>query len=372
MNTSYIFETPTGGLTGLTDFTNRWQAVLDSHSAGKHRETILNLLDYLDPEAAAKYGSADGNEFNLPHGSIIINMRITDSALQIRAPFLSLPEKRVNALLRQVSEINFGVLFLTQIVLREDQLHFEIDVPLSLCEPYKLYDILYELCINADHFDDVFIEKFQAKRICEPKCIHCTDAELADIYARFGTHVKEGLDYLHYFRDNRWYDMGVESGLISLWKIDYIFSPKGFLAAEIGKVVNDSFSKAAPAEKLDNLCGFFSDLAAITPEKFSESIYRTESLISLRKHAFLPLIKKELENYYLNAEKDISSSAFMSAVVFLLYDVYNLLYRFLVPRSIEETLNHGLHAASGKDWKTAAEELFKAVSEVMKLQQPSE
>ncbi|MBN1620161.1 hypothetical protein JW890_05525 [candidate division WOR-3 bacterium] len=368
MNNSYIFEKPIGGLIGLTDFTDRWQITLDSHNKKQYRDTILNLLNYLDPDVIKKCGNKKCDEFNIPHGSIIINMKITDKDLEINAPFLSIPDKKVNALLRQLAEINFSVLFLTQIVLEEERLYFRIKVPLQLCEPYKLYDILYEICINADHYDDLFIEKFEAQRIYTPKFIRYGEKESKSFYDSFLVHIKESIDCLEYFREKRWFDIGVESGMISMMKIDYIFSPQGFLRTEIEKAMNDSYAKIPPAEKVENQLKFFKDFSTITFEKFSESIYKTEFLISVRRHASIPVIKKQLENYYYNAEKDIAAKGYLSAVIFLLYDIYNLYYRYLIPKNIEETLNQGLKNSSGKDWKTAADELFKAMSKVMNTQ----
>lgn len=368
MNNSYLFEKPIGGLIGLTDFTDRWQVTLDSFNKKNFRETVINFLNYLDPEVVKKYGNKNKDEFDIPHGSIVIKLKLTDKELDINAPFLSVPEKKVNALLRQIAEINFSVLFLTQIVLEEDKLHFRIKLPLELCEPYKLYDILYEICINADHYDDLFIEKFQTQRIYTPKFTRYSEKELKDYFEKFKLHVKESRDFLTYFKEKRWFDIGVESALISMMKIDYIFSPQGFLRTEIEKAINESYAKIPPAEKLEHAYSFFENLETISYEKFADSTYKTEFLISVRKHATLPVVKKQLENYYNNAEKDMASSAHLSAVIFLLYDIYNLYYRFLVPKNIEETLNQGLKNSSGKEWKTAAEEIFKSMTKVMNSQ----
>jgi len=369
MNNSYIYDEPVGGLIGLTDFTDRWKITQDSHKEGKHRETILNLFNFLNTDVLVKYAGPGVDEFNIPNGSIVINLRITDTELLIDAPFLVVPQKRLNALLRQVTEINFGVLFLTQIVLEGERLHFRVNVPLPLCEPYKLYDILYEICVNADHYDDFFIEKFQAVRINEPKITRYSSGELEDFFSRFTVHVKEGLDYLNYFREQRWFDIGVESGMISIMKIDYTFSPQGFLRTELEKAWSDSRTKTAASEKLDNLVLFFENLASMTLERFSESVYKTEFLISPRRHAYLPAVKEQLKTCHQNAQKDLASSAHLSAVIFLLYGIFNLLYSNFIPRNIEEMLNQGLKSSSGKDWKTASEELFKTVNDIMNLQQ---
>jgi hypothetical protein len=368
MNNSFIYDEPVGGLIGLTDFTDRWKITTDSHKDGKYRETILNLFNYLNTDVLVKYAGPAVDEFNIPNGSIVINLKITDTELVIDAPFLTIPEKRVNALLRQVTELNFAVLFLTQIVLEGDRLHFRVSVPLELCEPYKLYDILYEICVNADYYDDFFIEKFQASRISEPIVTRYSPEELKAFYDSFTIHVKEDLDYLNYFREKRWFDIGVESGMISIMKMDYTFSPQGFLKTELEKAWSDCRTSTAVSEKLDTLILFFKNLVSMTFERFSDSIYKTEFLISPRRHAYLPEVKEQLKNSHLNAEKDLASSAHLSAVIFLLYGIFNLLYSNFVPRNIEEMLNQGLKKASGKDWKTASEELFGVVTSIMNLQ----
>jgi len=368
MNNSFIYDEPVGGLVGLTDFTDRWKITLDSHKDGKYRETILNLFNYLNTDVLVKYSGPGVDEFNIPNGSIVINLRITDTELLIDAPFLIVPEKRLNALLRQVTELNFGVLFLSQIVLEGDRLNFRVKVPLPLCEPYKLYDILYEICVNADHYDDFFIEKFQAVRINEPKITRYSSGELKTFFDRFIVHVNEGIDYLNYFRKNRWFDIGVESGMISIMKMDYTFSPQGFLRIELEKAWSDCCAGISPTEKLDGLIQFFESLGSITLEKFSDSMYKSEFLMSPRRHAYLPAVKEQLKSCHQNAEKDLASSADMSAVIFLMYGIFSLLYRFFIPRDMEEMLNQGLKNASGKDWKTASEELFKTVTSIMNLQ----
>ncbi|MBN1150299.1 hypothetical protein JXA84_03640, partial [candidate division WOR-3 bacterium] len=205
MNNSYLYEKPIGGLIGLTDFTNRWQVTIDSFNDKKFRQTVINFLNYLNPEVIKKYGNKTGDQFSIPHGSIVLNLKISEDSLYIDAPFLSIPESKVNPLLRQVSEINFSILFLTQIVLEESKLFFRIKIPLELCEPYKLYNIFYEICINADFYDDIFIEKFQAQRIYEPKCTKYSEKDLQKFFDMFKEHVTEALDYLAYFENKRWF-----------------------------------------------------------------------------------------------------------------------------------------------------------------------
>ena len=63
---------------------------------------------------------------------------LLNNTCSIKAPFLQLPEKNVVGLLRQMAEINFSVLVMSQIVRHENQLWFEFACPLELLEPYKI------------------------------------------------------------------------------------------------------------------------------------------------------------------------------------------------------------------------------------------
>lgn len=368
MDRCHTYGEPVAGLMGLTDFTDRWKTTQDSFREGRFRETVLNFLDYLSPGVTEKHRTGE-DEFSIPHGSLVISVKIADGLLSVDAPFLHVPEKRVNPLLRKVSEINFSVLYLTQIVLVEDRLHFSVEVPLELCEPYKLYDIFYEICINADYYDDLFMEKFQALRVTEPRVTLYSTEELEGFFTSFTEHLTEAMDFLEYCRDKRWFDLGLETGIISLTKIDYVFAPQGYLRTGIENTWSSCCGNAQPSDKVEILLDFSRELRSMTLEEFSRSVYRTEFLVSVRKHAFLPDVKESLQGRYQNAGRDISSSAFLGAAVSLMYGIYTMLYRFLVPVSIEEILNQGLMKASGQNWETAAKELYAAVAKVMEMEQ---
>ncbi len=70
------------------------------------------LLDHLNPEFRTKYGNAEGTEFHLPHGSIVVNVRLDDKMMYIDADFLNLPAKGRVAMLRQVADMNINRLLL--------------------------------------------------------------------------------------------------------------------------------------------------------------------------------------------------------------------------------------------------------------------
>ena len=78
----------------------------DAFEKGEHLQSFYLLLDYIDPELRSKFGNAEGTEFAVPHGSIMVYLRLEGDQLNITAPFLLLPEKGRIPLLRQVAALN--------------------------------------------------------------------------------------------------------------------------------------------------------------------------------------------------------------------------------------------------------------------------
>ena len=103
--------------------------------------------------------------------------------LNITAPFLLLPEKGRIPLLRQVAALNLTELTLACISLQNDKLFFDFHCPVALCNPYKIYYVLEEICRIGDKYDDEFVTKFKAERIYEPK-ITPYDNETVDKYTK--------------------------------------------------------------------------------------------------------------------------------------------------------------------------------------------
>lgn len=77
---------------------------IDLYGEEQYVEAFHTLLDHLNPEFRTKYGNAEGTEFHLPHGSIVVNVRLDDRMMHIDADFLNLPAKGRVAMLRQVAD----------------------------------------------------------------------------------------------------------------------------------------------------------------------------------------------------------------------------------------------------------------------------
>ncbi len=76
----------------------------------EYLKSFYSLLDYINGEFRTRYGNVQGNEFHIPHGSIVVNIKLDNEKLSITAPFVSLPEKGRIPLLSQVAGLNFNAM----------------------------------------------------------------------------------------------------------------------------------------------------------------------------------------------------------------------------------------------------------------------
>ncbi len=136
--------------------TEAFDTSVEAFENQEYLKSFYSLLDYINGEFRTKYGNVQGNEFHIPHGSIVVNIKLDNEKLSITAPFVSLPEKGRIPLLRQVAGLNFNAMDLSRIYLKNNQLTFEYTCPIQLINPYKIYYILEEICHTGDKYDDEF------------------------------------------------------------------------------------------------------------------------------------------------------------------------------------------------------------------------
>lgn len=180
-----------------------WNTVMDIYESKKYKETVYAVLDYIKEGLSEQALDTEKTKYSLPHGSIKVNLEIKEDSIEINAPFLKIPAKSLIPLMRQVAEINFNTLVLAQIIIEGDEIFFRFNSPLELCEPYKLYRVLEEICIQADANDDVFIEKFGAQRFSQMEIEPFTEEQNDLCWVKFQEYLQEAINYADYFESKR-------------------------------------------------------------------------------------------------------------------------------------------------------------------------
>jgi hypothetical protein len=350
-----------------------WETVTDLYNQGKYKDALIGLLNYIDPEIPERTSNREKTEFRIPHGSVIVNLKIENEILSVITPFLKLPEKNKIPLLRKIAEINFSPLTLASIILEGEELKFTYSAPLSLCEPYKMYYLFKEMCLFADKYDDEFIQKFGAQRFQEPKIYKFSPEQIEEAWNTLQIYLKETNELAAFFEEKRLTGFQGDILIQLFMTLDYYLSPQGVLRSDIENIVSFMLDKYNPQhEQIEKGKAFLKKMQELKKEDFINSFYMTDLFIPPRYAANLQSIKDTSKNSYETAKKEISNSDWMGAALTIKYIfLYQFFYSYPIPGAAE-LMNNALVESANKPWNDAAMVLWKAVDMIMKDEIPAQ
>ena len=168
MKNAITYFEPVHGSTQSAFDAERYRQCVELYDAQRYTEAFHTFLDSLNPKFRPEYGNAEGTEFHIPHGSIVVDIHLTDDRLRIHADFMELPAKGSVAMLRQVAGLNTNQLLLPTFLLEGNRLTLDYTCPMQRTHPAKLYGVLRDICYIGDQYDDEFAAKFGATRLYTP------------------------------------------------------------------------------------------------------------------------------------------------------------------------------------------------------------
>lgn len=344
---------------------NSWEKVQTLFQNNEFAESIRACINYINPAIEKKHSNADKTIYNIPHGSIIVNLRITENELLVSAPFIDISNARQIPVLRQAAQINFSPLILSQIILEDNKLYFRFSFSLDTCEPIKLYDALREVCINADNYDDEFISKFNASRIQEPIINSYSLAEKEMAWNTVQLYISEAFEVYTQLENKRLNTYLWDVLIITLLKIDYFCAPQGILRNEIEKAIANLNSKDEYYQKLSGGKEFLKKLHQYDKSKFENDLYKIETFVPFKLRTTIESIRKTFKNAYETAEIEIKGKDYIGATFSLEYAIFNFLYNNNLDETIAREFTTALQNSSGKPMQVAAQILYDSIKKIM-------
>lgn len=343
-----------------------FDASVEAFENQEYLKSFYALLDYINGDFRTKYGNVQGNEFNIPHGSIVVNIKLDDEKLTITAPFVALPEKGRIPVLRQVAGLNFNAMDLAMIFLKDDQLYFEYSCPIQLINPYKIYYILEEICRTGDKYDDEFETKFDAKRIYEPKIEPYDEATLENIYSALQLSCKECLEAVKYFESSRKYGFVWNIIQTTLLKFMYFANPQGQLLNDMQKAIREMDREDIPLPEITAKGkAVVERLQKMTKEELAEDLYYAETFIPSKRRSNLQNIQENFEDCYKKVTSYLESGDNMTVCVMVTYKFYEMYYYNNLQDDVNEVVVKALKKSSALPWDQAAPILYQAMEAIM-------
>jgi len=338
-----------------------WEEAKDAFDDKKFKETAIAVINYINPDLLEGKNTEGDIEIIQMQGSAEIHIKITDKKFSVKAPFLRITEKTNKvALLRKVAEVNFSPLRLAQIHQHKDELWFEYEMPIELSQPNKVYDILRNVAVYADDYDDMFINKYQAEFYKKPEYKELADTEKEQVWKQITEIFEDYTNYVQFFKDKRWDDFIWDMLAISMLKISNMPYVHGKLRSDLIEYIGNIFNADLDFNfRVDKGVNYMKKLIAKPKEEIMSDIYYADHLISLRwrssQQAITDRLKHNLERVqdYEKEESNFNVSYYLQFVFLkLIYD-YNLgdVYKNAIYNVLEEV--------SGLEPNQAAPKLIK-------------
>ena len=365
MKTTHPFVAPVLGSTQSKVNMEAYEQAIDQYNEGNYLGAFYQLLDHLNPEFRTKYGNANGTEFHIPHGSILVHIRIADDRLHISADFLILPEKGRVAMLRQVADLNINRLMLPRFRKEDDRLMMEYACPLSQSHPHKLYFILRNICHVGDRYDDEFCTKFGAQRSYEPQVTPYPEEEVTRIYEAVRQTCRETLDAVKEYETERKYGYSWNVIDTTFYQISYFAQPQGQLANDLDKAVDDMDEELPVAELVMKGMAFLEKLLAMPKEKLAEDLYFVDTLVSIKGPSSLQNVQENMKDVYEEATAAMQNKDFERAAVRICYKFYEAYFYNDMQDDLNAIFVKALREAADQPMEKAAETLWNALDKVM-------
>lgn len=345
--------------------TENYEQSIDRYNEGRYLEAFHLLLDHLNPEFRTRYGNADGTEFHIPHGSILVNILIRDERILFSADFLEIPQKGRVAMLRQVADLNINRLMLPRFRKEGDRLKMEYECALSRSHPHKLYYVLRNICHVGDRYDDEFCTKFGAARCYEPRIEPYPAEDAERIYQAVLASCRETLDATREYEAERKYGYAWNVIDTAFYKISYFAHPQGQLMNDLSKAVDDMDKELPTAELVAKGKAFLERLAAMPREEMLRDLYFVDTLVSTKQRSSLNNVQENFKDVYQEATEAIQVNNFERSAVRILYKFYEMYFYNDVQDDLNNVVARALERSAGKPMEEASSILYEALDNIM-------
>jgi len=337
-----------------------WDKALDAFDDKKYKDALIHTLNYMN--STLLEGVDTNGDFTIERGqgSAMIQLEVTGNEFKVNAPFLKITDKTNKiALLRKVGEVNFSPLTLAQIHLKDDTLWFGYDMPLSLCQPFKVYDVLRDVCVYADDYDDEFVEKYKASFYQDAKTTPLTPENQLKAWQQIEDVLKDYQNYSEFFKEKRWDNFQWDLIVISILKLVNMPYVHGTLRTKLQEYVSNMFNGDIDFKfRIDKGTNFMKKLCAMTKEEYFKNIYNADAMVSLKWRSSTEIIQdnmKNRENIVTNYVKDRDNFALC---YYLQFSFLHVVYSYNLEEGQLNAIYDVLESVSGLDPVAAAPKLL--------------
>jgi len=347
---------PVAGISDPVIDVEHWEKAMDAFDEKRYKEAAVEVLNYINSDIMKEVDTSGDIDITAHQGSAEIQIHIDDKIFRIKAPFLQLTDRsNTVALLRKIAEINFSAMTLAQIYKRDSNLCFEYEMPIELAQPNKVYDLLWEVSVHADKYDDVLINNFGASFIAEPQKTALTAEEQEEALRQIKAVFTDFEQIMSYLVEKRLETYKWELSALTLLKLSNMPYINGQwrtdLIDEISQIFNGDISFEYRA---DRAVQYIKKLLKKPLDELLKDIYQAPQFISLRWRSTEDIIADRLKNYTQTVEKNKKGERYMHQYYYLKIIFHKLIYDYNLEKNYLDAIQDTLVSVNDKDYEEAA------------------
>ncbi len=338
-----------------------WDTSVEAFDEKDYKKSVINVINYINPNLIDDKKTEGDIEIVQMQGSAEIHLKITGTTFCIRAPFLRIGDKtnRV-ALLRRVAEVNFSPLRLEQIHLKDNELHFEYEMPIELAQPNKVYDIIRNVALFADKYDDEFVDNYKAEFIHKPNYTELSQEEKDKVWQQISDIFEDYKNYTELFKEKRWDDYIWDILVISFLKISNMPYVHGKLRSDLIYIISLMTDYDLDFKyRVDKGVNFMKKLLDKSREEIMKNVYHADQFISLRWRSSEQIITDRLSNSLKTVQEGEKNERYFNLSYFLQYLFLRLIYDYNLEDSYKKAIYEVLESVSGLEPEEAAPKLIE-------------
>ena len=341
--------------------TEFWDEAIDAFDEKEYKKTVIAIINYMNSNLLENVDTSGDFEIVQMQGSAEIHVKVTDKTFSIKAPFLKITDKTNKiALLRKVAEVNFSPLRLAQIHQHDNQLWFEYEMPIELSQPNKVYDIIRNVAVYADDYDDMFINDYKAEFIKKPAYKELSNTEKEQVWKQITDIFTDYKNYTELFKEKRWDDFMWDNIVINLLKISNMPYVHGELRSDLIKNISRTFNSDLDFNfRVDKGVNYMKKLMALSKEEIMSNIYHTEQFISLRWRSSQQAVTDRLKNYLERVQKYEKDESNFNVSYYIQFVFLKLIYDYNLDEVHKNAIYDVLEEVSGLEPNEAAPKLIK-------------
>tara|TARA_B110001454_G_scaffold219179_1_gene250793 strand:+ start:83744 stop:84928 length:1185 start_codon:yes stop_codon:yes gene_type:complete len=342
-----------------------WDLVRKANDEKKTKVAFYQSLNYINSDSHYNESLLESKSLRVMQGGRPVDIIWDDSKIFFETTLLNYKDGTELASLRKLSEFSFFDLKLVQLKIRNDKIILKYEDQWEAMDPYKFFDIMEDLCNFGDFLESYMVKKFKFESPNQAARTPESDKRIDAAWSLFQQLSLETKEYLNDFEKKRYRDTCVEVFWNYLQKIDYIFSPRGYLKLELKSAYTDLNPNTGFETMYAKIFTNFKKISEITKENFQSSFYKEPSFMPARRVAYVERTKLHFDDYLKNAFQYRNKQDYILASLYLNTAIYSFLNRYFCEPELATYLRNLLVRASGVSWKTASERLYTGLEKYL-------